>query len=118
MNITQTASVLEKKGIHSFRNVGWEFHAPEMISDDGLFFSFIFQKCFLSDKEYEDNKVLFVLFRNRSAFENRIEGRISDSWLSKSTFGVIAKECYDILEAQQDLVEWQIKLKESFKSML
>lgn len=117
MNLLQTSRILKQQGINGFRNVGWELQAPEVIGNDSVFFSFIYDRCELSNEEYDDNKVLFVLFRNCSAFKRRIDGTVSDSWLTKATFGSIAPECYHIMESQQDLEDWQIKLKETFRGM-
>ncbi len=117
MNSTQTSRTLKEKGINGFDNVAWEFKAPEVIGNDKIF-SNCMVKCNISKKEYEDNIALFVLFRNHNPFKDRMKGKTVDSWLSKDNFQTIAQECYDLLEAQPDLEEWQIQLKDTFRSLI
>ena len=117
MNFLQTERALKERNINGFNNVGWEFRAPEVIGNDKIFFNDLI-KCNISIEDYENNIAVFVLFRNCSSFKSRMTGKICDSWISKSNFGTISQKCYDILEAQSDLEDWQIKLKEIFKSMI
>jgi hypothetical protein len=117
MNSQQTSRVLKKMNINGFNNVAWEFRAPEVIGNDQIFSNDLIT-CNITNADYENNIALFVLFRNYGSFKSRMTGKICDSWISKSNFETIAQECYDILEAQSDLEDWQTELKENFKSMV
>jgi hypothetical protein len=121
MNFGQTSRVLKSRGINGLENMGFKWVSPEayteILWDDNLFFSRL-AKCQITMDEYDKNASLFVLFRYSDPFRDRMTGKKSDNWFSKTTFGDIAQECYDILNAQPDLEDWQVKLKDEFRLMI
>ncbi len=70
-------------------------------------------------QEYiDENPALFVLCENQEPFRKRMTGEIVDNWFIKENFKIIASKCFEILEKQQNLEDWQIKLKYAFKEMI
>lgn len=116
MNITQTSFILKSRGITGFDNVSWNFRAPELIAGDYFFIDLA--KCRITMEDYENNLAVFVLFRYCSNFKKRINGEKIDTWFTKANFGIIAQQCYDILNSLPDLENWQITLEEQFKLMI
>ncbi len=108
--------VLQELRYHGF-NICTSYWAPEVYGDISEFLTTLKQH-HLSEKDVENNIAVFVLCENGESFKNRINREINDLWLSKQTFGNIAQDCYDVLNRQNDLEEWQVKLKEIFKKMI
>lgn len=113
MNAIQTNRALRSRGIRGFNKVSWEFRAPEIINNDQCFYEDL-KTCNISMHDFQQNIEIFVLFRNYGPFKDRMSRDIVDNWISKDMFGPISQKCYDILDAQPDLKEWQVKLKETF----
>ena len=116
MNIEQSVNILFNKGVNIFD--GGRYYAPEFFQDNTIF-------CFICETIYPDKIYthIFVLCEFYESFKNRVLGNIKDDWFTKKTFGKIAKECYDTLEElshlpDSNMEEWQILLKDQFKSMI
>ena len=115
MNVVQTGRALKAKGIDGFERGDWEFKAPEVIASDEFFR--LLTWCRISEADYRANTALFTLFRFKHCFQDRVEGKRVDDWLSGAKFASIAAECCALLEAQPDLTDWQQRLKETFRAM-
>jgi len=113
MNPKQILSVLKERGF----NIETNYWSPEQYENTALFMGTL-TKHHVPIDYIENNIALFVLCENYEPFKNRINGNIKDLWLTKKNFEIIAQDCYDILAGQNDLEDWQIKLKESFKEMI
>ncbi len=79
-------------------------------------------KIVLSENYFNKNHAIFALCEYRESFKKRFTGEIVDEvdneWFNKKKFKKFAHECYYILERQNDLEDWQIKLKLAFKEMI
>lgn len=99
MDINQLISYLKKT--HQFTK--FAYNSPEQ---------FLYEPIIGSYKDIAP----FVLYRNKDAFKNRIDGNIVDKWISKDTFKDIYKYFIEILESLCDKEEYQNKLLQIFKS--
>ncbi len=108
--------VLQELKYHGF-NISTSYWAPEVYDDLSEFITTLKQH-HLSEKDAENNIAVFVLCENRESFKKRINGEINDLWLTKQTFNNIAQDCYDVLNRQNDLEDWQIKLRDIFRQMI
>jgi hypothetical protein len=59
-----------------------------------------------------------VLFQNRKSFKDRLNGKISDDWLSKKTFGSIAQNCLEVLSLLPSRNLDQIALQKKFHEFI
>ncbi len=115
MNYNQVLEDFKTRGI-VITTPRMDHWAPEMHKNGMEFVNSI--KAQMSREMIDANYEMFILCGSCEAFKKRLNGQIVDDWFTKENFGEYAQNYYDILERQNDLEGWQVKLKETFREMI